>query len=127
MENLEQQLKELRAGNKQLETARLMELKDHNTKRALLNIHISNLEKQLTDREMVLRECQESMEADLRDAKAKDQALRSEKEAKINQEREGALQKIEEMTSTYEQKIRELKDDVNQKHTVRKSVNTSFG
>ena len=97
----------------------MMELKDHDTKSALLNSHISNLEKQLKDREMVLRDCQESKEAELQEAKLKYQALKTEDETKINKEREDARQKLEEMKSKYEEKIREFKEDINQKQTVK--------
>ncbi len=95
-----------------------MEQKDHDTERTLLKSHISNLEKQLKDREMVLRDCQESKENELQEAKLKLQAMKAEDEAKLNKEREDSRQKLEEMKVKYEEKIREFKEEINVKQTV---------
>jgi hypothetical protein len=109
---------ELRSENKRLENDKMMEQKDHDTERTLLKSHISNLEKQLKDREMVLRDCQESKEAELQEAKTKLQGMKAEDEAKLNKEREDSRQKLEEMKVKYEEKIREFKEEINVKQTV---------
>lgn len=96
-----------------------MEQKDHDTERTLLKSHLANLEKQLKDREMVLRDCQESKEAELQEAKLKLQSMKTEDEAKINKEREDARQRLEDIKSKYEEKIREFKEEINVKQTVR--------
>ncbi len=109
---------ELRSENKRLENDKMMEQKDHDTERTLLKSHISNLEKQLKDREMVLRDCQESKEAELQEAKLKLQGMKAEDEAKLNKEREDSRQKLEEMKVKYDEKIREFKEEINVKQTV---------
>mmetsp|Transcript_36749 Transcript_36749/g.76739 ORF Transcript_36749/g.76739 Transcript_36749/m.76739 type:complete len:576 (-) Transcript_36749:238-1965(-) len=114
---LQSENEELRSENKRLENDKMMEQKDHDTERTLLKSHISNLEKQLKDREMVLRDCQESKEAELQEAKLKLQGMKAEDEAKLNKEREDSRQKLEEMKVKYEEKIREFKEEINVKQT----------
>jgi hypothetical protein len=68
--------------------------------------------------EQEMRDCQESKEAELEEAKLKLQALKAEDESKLNKEREDSRQKLEEMKVKYDEKIRELKEEINVKQTV---------
>ena len=55
MKELVTELEDLKADHKRLENDKIMSAKDHETERALLKSHIDNLEKQLKDRDVLLR------------------------------------------------------------------------
>jgi hypothetical protein len=55
MKELVSELEDLKADHKRLENDKIMSAKDHETERALLKSHIDNLEKQLKDRDVLLR------------------------------------------------------------------------
>ena len=71
LKELQTELEDLKSDHKRLENDKIMASKDHETERALLKSHIDNLEKQLKDRDVLLRDLEGSKEAELTDARTK--------------------------------------------------------
>ena len=71
-----QELEDLKSDHKRLENDKIMSSKDHETERALLKSHIDNLEKQLKDRDVLLRDLEGSKESEVSEARAKNTEIK---------------------------------------------------
>uniref|UniRef100_A0A7S0ES13 GB1/RHD3-type G domain-containing protein n=1 Tax=Hanusia phi TaxID=3032 RepID=A0A7S0ES13_9CRYP len=120
---LQIELEDMKNEVKRLENEKIMTTKDHETERALLKSHIDNLEKQLKERETVLRELEQTKEAELSEARVKIQNIKTEDEARMTKERDEAKARYEDLRVKSEEKIRNLKEEINAKLTENKVLN----
>mmetsp|Transcript_9863 Transcript_9863/g.19696 ORF Transcript_9863/g.19696 Transcript_9863/m.19696 type:complete len:1553 (+) Transcript_9863:169-4827(+) len=111
------ELESLRSEVKRHEKERLVAENDHNTTKALLERQISNLQKLLEDREVVVKDLEASKESELLEAKNKLQTMRQEDDTKLQKEREEAKTKFEDLKTKSDEKIRSLKEELNAKLT----------
>mmetsp|Transcript_49551 Transcript_49551/g.117872 ORF Transcript_49551/g.117872 Transcript_49551/m.117872 type:complete len:1566 (+) Transcript_49551:63-4760(+) len=114
---MQTEIDELRNEGKRLENEKIMSNKDHETERALLKSHIAQLEKQLKDREAVLKELEESKETEVQEARSKLKDFCSTEEAKMERERDEQKKKYDDLKGKSDEKIRQLKDDLNARQT----------
>ncbi|EKX49366.1 hypothetical protein GUITHDRAFT_67968, partial [Guillardia theta CCMP2712] len=79
--------------------------------------------KQLKERETVLRELEQTKEAELSEARVKIQNIKTEDEARMTKERDEAKARYEDLRVKSEEKIRNLKEEINAKLTENKVLN----
>lgn len=84
LKEMQTELEDLKTDQKRLENDKIMSSKDHETERALLKSHIDNLEKQLKDRDVLLRDLEGSKESEVTDARTKLQDVKTEYETRMN-------------------------------------------
>jgi hypothetical protein len=110
---------ELKSDKMRLEHEKLIEQKDRDTELALLRSSMDYLEKKLNDRETSLSTLQESSRVELRESKLKFKALNDELELRLIKEHEESLRRHDCMKIRLENVVRELRDELNTKQSVR--------
>jgi len=123
IKEMQSEMEDLKSDLKRLENDKIMSSKDHETERALLKSHIDNLEKQLKDRDVLLRDLEGSKESEVSDARGKLQEVKTEYETRMNKEREENKVKYEDLKTKSDEKIRNLKEELNASLTECKVLN----
>ena len=83
---------------------------------------IADLERQLRDREIEILELKAARDVFKVESELKIQTIRYEDEVKINKEREDNRQRLDDIKNRYDEKLRELKEALNKKETVRRRM-----